>query len=249
MPVAPLGTKSDPIAWNIIREFATTDMSLPIAETRLQMHLGQDYVDDDWRPALKAVMDAEGDVTAALEAVEKVHGRAILPRLTIKLPGRSKPAAAPQLKNLESEVAESIGELKRRKAIKGTPPTMEEFLEPMEERISESDLMFELEGGDEEIVKRVQHQIAVDNGEVMEVDSESDSDNEVDSEPKISTAEIMTMCQRLEGVCSEKMGGSDCVYHLSQNLRRFRGYLRREELKNAKQMTLDQFFSSSATRM
>jgi hypothetical protein len=121
--------------------------------------------------------------------------------------------------------------------------------EPTEERISESDLMFELEGGDEEIVEQVQHQIAVDNGEVMVVDSESDGDNEVESEPKLSTAEIMTMCQQLEGVCREKMGGSDCVYHLSQNLRRFRGYLRREELKNAKQMTLDQFFSSSATRM
>jgi hypothetical protein len=45
-------------------------MSLPDAEKNLQTHLGERYTDSDWRPALKAVMDAEGDVEMALNAID-----------------------------------------------------------------------------------------------------------------------------------------------------------------------------------
>jgi len=50
--------------------FATTDMTLPEAERDLQACLGQHYVDSDWRPALKAIMDAEGDIDVALSAID-----------------------------------------------------------------------------------------------------------------------------------------------------------------------------------
>ncbi|KAF9218623.1 hypothetical protein BS17DRAFT_720099 [Gyrodon lividus] len=45
-------------------------MNLPDAEARLVAHLGHCYVDTDWQPALRAVMDAEGDVSIAMKAVE-----------------------------------------------------------------------------------------------------------------------------------------------------------------------------------
>ncbi|KIO01472.1 hypothetical protein M404DRAFT_150000 [Pisolithus tinctorius Marx 270] len=45
-------------------------MSLPNAEAHLAAHLGCHYVDVDWQPALTAVMDAEGDVTTAMKAIE-----------------------------------------------------------------------------------------------------------------------------------------------------------------------------------
>ena len=43
---------TNPLAWKIIYEFATTDLSLRNAEICLQAHLGNHFVDADWRPAL-----------------------------------------------------------------------------------------------------------------------------------------------------------------------------------------------------
>ncbi|KAF9220389.1 hypothetical protein BS17DRAFT_680167, partial [Gyrodon lividus] len=45
-------------------------MNLPNTEARLAAHLGHHYVNTDWRPALRAVMDAEGDVAIAMKAIE-----------------------------------------------------------------------------------------------------------------------------------------------------------------------------------
>ncbi|KAF9219960.1 hypothetical protein BS17DRAFT_679489, partial [Gyrodon lividus] len=45
-------------------------MNLPDAEAHLAAHLRHCYVNLDWRPALRAVMDAEGDVAIAMKAVE-----------------------------------------------------------------------------------------------------------------------------------------------------------------------------------
>ncbi|KAG1868726.1 hypothetical protein C8R48DRAFT_598173 [Suillus tomentosus] len=48
-------------------------MSLPDAESKLQAHLGDHYADSDWRSALKAVMDAEGDTDLTLRAVNTLE--------------------------------------------------------------------------------------------------------------------------------------------------------------------------------
>ena len=39
---------ANPLAWKIIYKFATTDLSLPNAEIRLQAHLGNHFIDADW---------------------------------------------------------------------------------------------------------------------------------------------------------------------------------------------------------
>ena len=57
-------------AWDIIEQFATTEMGLLDVENALQTHLGAGYINGKWRPALKAVMDAEGDLELALTAVK-----------------------------------------------------------------------------------------------------------------------------------------------------------------------------------
>ncbi|KAG1718686.1 hypothetical protein EDD22DRAFT_792243 [Suillus occidentalis] len=51
-------------------------MSLPEAETHLEHHLTNCYTDTNWRPALKAIMDAEGDIDAALNAVDTLAAAA-----------------------------------------------------------------------------------------------------------------------------------------------------------------------------
>ena len=40
-------------------QFASSDMTLPEAEAKLSSHLGDCYKDNDWQPALKAVMDSK----------------------------------------------------------------------------------------------------------------------------------------------------------------------------------------------
>ncbi|KAG2366909.1 hypothetical protein BDR07DRAFT_1239287, partial [Suillus spraguei] len=44
-------------------------MSLPAVENDLKAHLHEHYVDSDWRPALKVIIDAEGDTDMTLNAV------------------------------------------------------------------------------------------------------------------------------------------------------------------------------------
>jgi hypothetical protein len=59
-------------AWSVIRNFTTTDMTLPNAETALKNLWGDEHSEAQWWPALKAVMDAENDVLAALSAIENL---------------------------------------------------------------------------------------------------------------------------------------------------------------------------------
>jgi hypothetical protein len=63
---------ADPAAWHVIQDFTITDMSLPDAEAHIKEILGTHYVDGDWRPAFKAVMDVEGDSNVAISAVEQL---------------------------------------------------------------------------------------------------------------------------------------------------------------------------------
>ena len=67
---------ADPDAWAIIREFTTSEIPLPLTETRLQHHLGSRYIASNWEAALKAVMDVEGDAAQASTAIEKLASAA-----------------------------------------------------------------------------------------------------------------------------------------------------------------------------
>ena len=94
-------------------------LTLPEVEAQLQSLLRQRYVDNDWQPALKAIMDAEGDIEAAIAAIEKLadeaaqnsHLKICLPRCPKEQP--SNPA--PQLTVIEKDLMASVEELQKRK--------------------------------------------------------------------------------------------------------------------------------------
>ncbi|CAK5267874.1 unnamed protein product [Mycena citricolor] len=65
-----LHNATDQKGWAVILEFATMQMSLPTAKRCLLSLYGPTYCDEDWRPALLAVMNAERDCMAAEEAVQ-----------------------------------------------------------------------------------------------------------------------------------------------------------------------------------
>jgi len=229
--------RSDAVAWDIIREFAATDMTLPETEKRLQEHLGGHYDDRDWQPALKAVMDAEGDVSVALEAIRKLSASTHLPRLTIKLPARPQLAPDAELSRIESELMDSVEELVQRRRI-FRAPTLEELVNPIEEEEDE-DSPYRFEGGDVEIIAQVRREMATEQ-EVIEVD-DSESEEEDDPADNLSRAETIKLCQELEKM-SIRFGGEDLSVDLPPQLRKFRAQLQRDELTNAKQVTLEQFF-------
>ncbi|KIK82072.1 hypothetical protein PAXRUDRAFT_805617 [Paxillus rubicundulus Ve08.2h10] len=167
---------ADPLAWKIIYEFTTTDLSLPNTEIRLKVHLGNCFIDADWQPALCAVMDAEGDFKAALKAIQPLeHAAMQQPGLKIQISCCLK--ELPQLKSTKNELMQSIDVLKSRNRIFDTPPTLDELLDPPEEaEIREMDLFTIGEKGEKEIVEMVEHEMAVARGEVIEIDSDEDED-------------------------------------------------------------------------
>ncbi|KAG2146221.1 hypothetical protein DEU56DRAFT_786916 [Suillus clintonianus] len=86
----------------------------------------------------------------------------------------------------------------------------------------------------------VRHEIAIVNGEVIEVDSDDDDDDEAD--PSITHQNILDLCQQLEVGCMQ-YGDPQFSLDLSSQLLKFRANLRREELLNARQTSLERFFS------
>ena len=72
-------------AWDIIQTFATSDMTLPDAEEHLKSHLGDRYNQQDWQPALDAVMNAEGDIPCAQKVIHHLASKSQFPWLKIKI--------------------------------------------------------------------------------------------------------------------------------------------------------------------
>ncbi|KAG0694591.1 hypothetical protein DFH29DRAFT_959498 [Suillus ampliporus] len=182
-------------------------------------------------------MDAEGDVEMASNAIDALmQAASCRTGLKIRIPTRSQQAA--QLSSTEAALMQSVRELQARNRIFGTLPTTDELLDPAEERDKGEFSAFE--GGDSSIADTVRHEIAVANGEVIEVDSDEDDDDEVD--PSITRKDILDLCQQLEVGCMQ-YGDPQFSLDLSSQLRKFRANLRREELLNARQTSLERFFS------
>ena len=227
-------------AWCVIRDFATTEMSLPEAEERVKEILGNHYIDTDWRPTFKAVMNAEGDSNKAASEVEELAQAACRRTgLKIKIPARRPPLT--QLTTLEDEVTTSLQDLKTRNRIFGELPSLDEFLEPVEEQEIGDSLTFE--GGDSAIVAAVKREMAEKVGEVIEV--ESDEDEDTQAEPELSRTETLGLCQRLEGACLQ-FGNADPTLPLEllKQICLFRAHLQRDKLLHGTQTTIDSYFIS-----
>lgn len=230
----------NPAAWNIVRKFATTEMPLPAVENDLKAHLRERYVDSDWRPALKAIMDAEGDTEIALNAVNALAEAASRRTgLKIRIPARPQ-QAADQLSSAEADLMQSVNDLKARNRIFGQLPTLNELLDPVEERDMGEFPAFE--GGDKAIADEVRREVAIASGEVIEIDSDDDDDDDDSAAVSITRTDLLNLCRQLEVGCMQ-YGDPQFSLNLSSQLRTFRAQLRREDLLNARQTSLEQFFS------
>ncbi|KIN96796.1 hypothetical protein M404DRAFT_162309, partial [Pisolithus tinctorius Marx 270] len=211
---------ADPEAWSIMCQFAQDpDMTLLAAEKCLQELLKDQFVYEHWQPALNAVMEAEGDVMQAAEAVQRLASATLhCTGLTIKIPAKKCP---PQLITLEAALADSVLILKSHDKIIGPPPTVNEILNPKEER-EVGKPQYAFEGGDAEIVAVVENELAIKWGEIVEIESDDDEDQQMPPIP--SYTDLISMCQTLETACMV-VSDANSTLELAQLLCKFRGTL------------------------
>ncbi|KIK12782.1 hypothetical protein PISMIDRAFT_18478 [Pisolithus microcarpus 441] len=199
-------------------------MCLPKAEDSLQTVLGNCYITNKWAPILKIVMDAEDDTPTALEGLNKVMNHIFGCQITqiqnSTIWTQTSTAAAqptlPQLSEAEQDLTKAVEDLKQHKWIIGMALTLEEMLNPVEEKeIGKS--MYQFEGGEDDIVEQVNHGIAIKEGEIAEVESDDGAGDEADTGAEMGLGDKIHLCKQMEKVCITH-GTGESSLDLSQHL-------------------------------
>jgi hypothetical protein len=215
--------------WSIIFRFASgSDMTLPQAEAELQALFKNQYNDEDWRPALKAVTECEPD-NNAIEAISKLReSKLAMPPAPPPIPEESDNHLLEYNEALV-DLGRSIGMLKKRNRLFQGVLTANEFVE-LEGEKEEEEVRVRT---DEEIVEEVTRGTGGETVDDVEEDGDSDDDEH------ISLAAMMDAATKLENG-APRVGGSG--QELSSVCRKFRLALRRLMMEEAQQTTLDSFF-------
>ena len=200
-PPCPLMPANLTAGWDLVVEFATNSWLIPEAHSALQEHLGDQYIASKWNEPLHSASGAEGDVNAALAAVNAWCNK-WAPHSTSEAPDNPSDlcevATIPNEPNsVEEELLDLVAQLKARKRIIGKPCTLDEMVDPIEER-GIGECLGSLEGRDldSEIVDMVQ---AKARGDIEEISSDSDDD-----EPEVvppSLKRMIEACRKLEEDC------------------------------------------------
>ena len=139
---------------------------------------------------------------------------------------------------VEEELLDLVAQLKERRCITGQPFTLDELLDPKEER-EIGECLDSFEGGDLEIVGIVQAEVGLARGDIEEIDSDSASDDPEVVPPSLK--EMIEACRILEE--NSLVVYTEGVLNLVQAARRYRGRLQKMSREGAKQTTLDMFFN------
>jgi hypothetical protein len=239
-----------------MRAFAISDdITMPKTEEHLKAHLGPLYRFEDWKPAFDAVFSTENDTAAAIAIIDKLTLDALGPPSSHSTshPNVSRPSATmgevtvtrpflPQLEELEINLMRSVSTLQERKRVRGTAPTLEDLLNPMEETtIGNSPYSFP--GGDDEIIAEA---VQLTNGEPDPTEDSDDPDNEGE-EDSVSVREGLVLCEQLDKLCLRHPDADGVsILVLQQQLRKFRVHLHHLEANSQKQTTLDAFWGERA---
>ncbi|KIK74595.1 hypothetical protein PAXRUDRAFT_175181, partial [Paxillus rubicundulus Ve08.2h10] len=144
-----------------------------------------------------------------------------------------KPPA--QLVLAETALMQSIHQLESWNCIFGEKIMLDAILDPPEEQeVGQSSSLLNADN-DELIVVEVHQQMAVESGEIIEVESDNDNnnDNNVDDGSLISHAGVIAMCQQLEGDCMQ-FGDAELSFDLASHLWTFHIHLQWEDLLHSK---------------
>jgi len=212
--------------WNIIYKFADSpEMTLPQAEDSLKEILGDQYNDDDWRPALKVATETEPgeDIHSLIKALQQTSNP------------KKSPFTPTEYTNVAAEVTSTIKELERRKQIFDGAPSADAYIEPEIER--EVDVVSVRT--DDELVAEVLREQAIERGEIVEEDDECDEEEE----PEMTIKEILSSVTKLRRALLSQ--GDVCV-RTAKMLVQVQEEIAREEIRNARQTTLERWFVGHA---
>ena len=94
--------------------------------------------------------------------------------------------------HVQRTIMQSVEELVKHRWIIGSPPTLEDLVDSVEEH-KIGDLPYRFEGGDAEIVAEAQHETAVAREDVILLeDSEDDGEDDVEDLP--TQGEVIKLC-------------------------------------------------------
>jgi hypothetical protein len=210
--------------------------SLPETEEKLQNCLGNWFIFADWKLAFDAILAAEDDTPAAVAAIDSLCTTPVRTINSTATPARQ----ILQLNALETDLMDAIAELKTRKRIVGTAPSLKDLLNPVQER-EIGDSQFRFPGGDSEILAQAVHEARGEDPSVA--DDESDEESEM-GEDGLSYQEGMELCEKLEKACVIRSNVDGvAVLDLQRQLRKMRIHFRWLETDSRKQSTLDTFWS------
>lgn len=226
----------DTEAWKIVLAYAEdSDTTFPEVIEQLTAHLADRYIYEEWKPAFDAVFAADGDPVVAVMAVTNLmdtHTRGVDSQSTSS---RANVVLSSGPNEEETKLLKAISELQARNRIR-TPLTLEELLNPVEEReIGEPTYGFS-DNEDNVINYYREEQLRMNQKE----ECDETSDEEESDDDKISAAEGISLCQKLEKLAlthSDAEGVS--AVELQRQLRRLCGHLRRVDADAKQQSTLD----------
>lgn len=215
--------------WKVIYRFAdsSSGMTLPQAEDLLKEIFGDQYCDDDWRPVLSAITETEPDqdVLSLIKGIQeksRIKNQSFVPTEYIVV---------------ATEVASAIKELEQRNRIFEGAPSADAFIEPEVEREVEVVPI----RTDDELVAEVLRERAIEKGEIVEVEED---EHEEDEEPAMTMREVLFSISKLRQALLSR--GNICI-RASKMLAQAQDEIAREEMRSARQRTLDGWFIGHAS--
>lgn len=146
-----------------------------------------------------------------------------------------------KLVEAEAQLASAVEELCKRNQVHGKHLTLDEILDPTQERqIGKTE--FNFPGGDEEIVQMVQSETLKTAMEIVDDDADNDNDGNSD-EPEMLPQDFIKLCKQLEQACISHADVLEVdIFGLQKQLRLLWGHSHCLMHENEKQTTLDTFF-------
>ena len=101
-----------------------------------------------------------------------------------------------------------------------------------------------MDGRVEVIADEVRREMAIANGDVIEIDGDDNDvdDDDAGSEMVLSRQELIELCRRIEAGCTHYGGDPQFSVNLSFKLIKFRALLSQEEMLTTKQATFEAYW-------
>ncbi|KAJ3780447.1 hypothetical protein GGU10DRAFT_380619 [Lentinula aff. detonsa] len=220
-------TKSNKIqGWNILHTFASTPMTLPEAEKQLKELFGDSYNDEIWHAMLSKItcLEPNSDSAAIFTEID-MHLQSLHSSTA------SAPTQTDSIIPVERDLMEIIADLKTRNRIFGETPTLEELVDPVEEKEIGGSAFHYGEDAEKKIVDQIEEDDDEDNGP-----------------PDVSLSELLGNLKLAKEQCLtsqiDSPGVAEEALKLMEQLRKFRGQVQKLQLLKAKQVPIMNYFDT-----